>query len=135
MLSHCTLAALISPAAAQHIPFANDDISCREYGPWAVKIIRNASAQGCNVLVAVDRHNDEGASRPSHRRRLSLRTAGRRRALRRLARFSWSARPTLAHTPRPPEPRTLPPILVEGAVEHRAHLGTEVTALEFAVVE
>ncbi len=48
-LAALAFAALIAPAAAQHIPFSNDDISCREYGAWAVKIIRSAAAQGCNV--------------------------------------------------------------------------------------
>lgn len=61
LLALALLLGAVAPAAAQTIPFANNDRSCREYGVWAVKIIQNAAAQGCNVLA-----NQERLDAPFH---------------------------------------------------------------------
>jgi len=45
-------AALLMPSAAGAQSFSNEEMSCVEYGDWAVREIRRAQSLGCNVQRA-----------------------------------------------------------------------------------
>ncbi|OAI26240.1 hypothetical protein A1351_02070 [Methylosinus sp. R-45379] len=54
----------VTPASAERLPaFGNGEMSCGEYGKWAVSIIKRAQGKGCDV-----RRNNEWLDAPRHAR-------------------------------------------------------------------
>jgi hypothetical protein len=54
----------VTPASAEQLPaFGNEEMSCGEYGKWAVSIIKRAQGRGCDV-----RRNNEWLDATRHAR-------------------------------------------------------------------